>query len=35
MEYDNGFIFLEPRELVLPTEISANTLKMMDNAVKI
>ena len=33
-EYDNGFILLEPRELVLPTEISANTLKMMDNAVK-
>ena len=33
-EYDNGFILLEPRELVVPTEISANTLKMMDNAVK-
>ena len=33
-EYDNGFILLEPRELVVPAEISANTLKMMDNAVK-
>ena len=33
-EFDNGFILLEPRELVVPTEISANTLKIMDNAVK-
>ena len=33
-EFDKGFILLEPRELVVPTEISANTLKMMDNAVK-
>ena len=33
-EYDNGFILLEPRELVGPSEISANTLKMMDESVK-
>ena len=33
-EYDNGFILLEPRELVVPSEISANTLKMMDESVK-
>lgn len=33
-EYDNGFILLEPRELVVPAEISVNTLKMMDRSVK-
>lgn len=33
-EYDNGFILLEPRELTAPEEISARTLKMMDEAVK-
>ena len=33
-EYDNGFILLEPRELVVPAEISTNTLKMMDASIK-
>lgn len=33
-EYDNGCIILEPRKLVRPREISARTLKMMDESVK-
>lgn len=32
-EYPNGCIILEPRELVRPSEISAKTLAMMDEAI--
>ena len=33
-EMDNGTIVLEPRELTIPFQISANTLSMMDQAVE-
>ncbi|MBR6384236.1 MAG: hypothetical protein IKS56_09685 [Lachnospiraceae bacterium] len=33
-EMDNGVIILEPRELVVPFQISSNTLSMMDKSVK-
>lgn len=33
-EYDNGFITLEPQELVSPLQISAKTLESMDKAVE-
>lgn len=33
-EYKNGCIILEPRELTVPQEISAQTLKEMDQAVR-
>ena len=32
LEYPNGRIVLEPRELVSPFEISAKTLSMMDTS---
>ncbi|WP_270448527.1 hypothetical protein [Lactobacillus delbrueckii] len=32
-EYDNGCIMLEPRELVVPAEISAKSLASMDQAI--
>lgn len=32
-EYDNGYVVLEPRELVKPREISKESLKEMDTAV--
>ena len=33
-EYSDGRIILEPRELTLPVQLSANTLKMMDKSVE-
>ncbi len=33
-EYPNGQIVLEPRELVAPFEVSANTLSVMDAAIE-
>ena len=33
-EYDDGRILLEPRELTAPFQVSANTLAMMDEAVR-
>lgn len=33
-EMDNGTIVLEPRELTVPFQISANTLAMMDASVR-
>ncbi len=33
LEYPNGQIVLEPRELVSPFEVSARTLSMMDSAI--
>lgn len=33
-EFADGKIILEPRELVKPFEVSANTLAMMDSAVE-
>ena len=33
-EYDDGRIMMEPRELVAPFQISANSLDMMDASVK-
>lgn len=33
-ELDNGTIILEPRELTVPFQVSANTLAMMDTAVQ-
>ena len=33
-EMDNGVIILEPRELTVPFQVSANTLSMMDESVK-
>ena len=33
-EYDNGFITLEPQELVSPLKISEKTLECMDKAVE-
>ena len=33
-EYGNGIILLEPRELVRPTEISKQTLQMMDESIR-
>ena len=33
-EYDNGVILLEPRELVLPDNISKRTLQMMDESIR-
>ena len=32
-EMDNGVIILEPRELTVPFQVSANTLAMMDASV--
>ena len=34
LEYNNGKIVLEPRELVAPFSVSENTLYMMDQAVE-
>ena len=34
IQYDDGRILLEPRELVAPFQISENTLNMMDQSVK-
>lgn len=33
-EMSDGVIILEPRELTVPFQVSANTLSMMDEAVK-
>ena len=33
-EMDNGVIVLEPRELTVPFQVSANTLHMMDESVQ-
>ncbi len=33
-EYENGYIVLEPRELVVPKEISKKTLDMMDESIR-
>ncbi len=33
LEFPNGKIVLEPRELVAPFEVSSNTLEMMDSAI--
>ena len=33
-ELDSGTIVLEPRELTVPFQVSANTLAMMDKAVQ-
>jgi len=33
LEYSDGRIVLEPRELVAPFELSRNTLAMMDTAI--
>ncbi len=33
-EYQNGCIMLEPRELTIPEDISANTLRDMDRAIE-
>ena len=33
-EYENGCIVLEPRELVVPKEISKKTLTMMDESIR-
>ncbi|MBQ6503419.1 MAG: hypothetical protein IJI57_05850 [Flexilinea sp.] len=33
-EMENGIIILEPRELTVPFEVSANTLGMMDKAIE-
>ena len=33
-EMDNGTIVLEPRELTVPFQVSANTLAMMDASVR-
>lgn len=33
-EFSDGKIILEPRELVVPFEVSANTLEMMDKSVE-
>ena len=33
-EMNNGIIILEPRELTVPFQVSANTLSMMDESVK-
>ena len=33
-EYDNGCIMLEPRELIIPKEISSRTLSSMGKAIR-
>lgn len=33
-EFSDGRIVLEPRELVVPFEVSANTLNMMDKSIE-
>lgn len=33
-EYGNGCILLEPRELVVPSEISENTLRTLDKSIE-
>ena len=33
-EFDDGRIMLEPRELVKPFQVSANTLSMMDSSME-
>lgn len=33
-EYENGCIVLEPRELVVPKEISKKSLAMMDESIR-
>ena len=33
-EYDDGRIILEPRELAVPFQVSANTLAMMDGSIQ-
>ena len=34
VQYDDGRILLEPRELVAPFQISENTLRMMDQSME-
>lgn len=34
LEYDDGRILLEPRELSEPFQVSANTLAMMDESIQ-
>ncbi len=34
-QHNSSSILLEPHEFVVPTEISVNTLKMMDASIKI
>ena len=34
LEYDDGRIILEPRELAVPFQVSADTLAMMDESIK-
>lgn len=33
-EYENGYIVLEPRELVVPKDISKKSLAMMDESIR-
>ena len=33
-EFENGCIMLEPRELIVPEELSARTLEAMDQSIK-
>ena len=33
-EFENGCIMLEPRELIVPEELSARTLEVMDQSIK-
>ena len=34
IQFDDGRILLEPRELVAPFRVSENTLRMMDQSIK-
>jgi len=34
LEMENGTIIMEPRELTVPFQVSANTLAMMDESVR-
>ena len=34
IELENGAILLEPRELTVPFQVSANTLSMMDKSIE-
>jgi virulence-associated protein VapD len=34
LEMENGTIIMEPRELAVPFQVSANTLAMMDESVR-
>lgn len=33
-EFENGCIMLEPRELIVPEDLSARTLEVMDQSIK-